>query len=160
MNETLILGGLLIGLWLLILLLRVPSSVAFFSLLVGQLLSTEAGNDAYEFASGMIQINEIRYVQLVLLLLPLVLTIIFMRGRVKKSMLAVELVPALFVSAVTLMLAYPLIPELQTLVDAATQDRSQDYRTVLLMAAAVSGIISAWMSYPKPAEKHGKHHHK
>jgi hypothetical protein len=158
MNEMLILGGLLIGLWALILFLRVPASVAFFSLLVGQLLATEAGNDAYEFVSGVVQVDEIRYVQLALLLLPLILTIIFMRGRVKKSMLAVELVPALFVSAVTLMLAYPLIPELKTIVDTATQDRSQDYRTVLLLAAAVSGIISAWMSYPKPADKHGKHH--
>lgn len=158
MNEMLILGGLMIGIWVIILALRVPASVAFFSLLVGQLLSTEAGNDTYDFVTGFLHVDEIRYVQLALLFLPLLLTLLFMRGRVKKSSLAVELVPALFVAVVAIMLAYPLIPELKTIVDSATQDRSQDYRTVILMAAAVSGLISAWLSYPKPAEKHGKHH--
>jgi hypothetical protein len=160
MNEMIILGTILAGLWILILWLRVPASVAFFSLLVGQLLASEASSDVYEFISGVMSIPEARYVQIFLLVLPLFLTVLFMRGRVKKSQLPIELIPALFVALIRELLAVPFIPELQTIVDSVTKDQSEQYRSVVLLAAAVSGLFSAWMSYPKPHDKHGKHHKK
>jgi hypothetical protein len=83
-----------------------------------------------------------------------------MRGRVKKSQLPIELIPALFVALVGVLLAVPFIPELQTIVDSVTKDQSEQYRSVVLLAAAVSGLFSAWMSYPKPHDKHGEHHKK
>ena len=157
MNEMLVLGAIVVGIWLLILLLRVPASVAFFSLLVGQLLATEASSDVYEFIGGILNVKDIKYIQIALLVLPLLLTILFLRGRVKKSQLLIEAIPALFVALVAVLLAYPLIPELQSVVDSATQNKSEQYRSVILLGAAVSGLFSTWMSYPKP---HDKHKHK
>ena len=103
--EMLVLGAIIAGLCMLVLLLRVPSSVAFFSLLVGQLLATEASSDVYDFAASMINVPEARYVQLALLGIPFVLTVLFMKGRAKKSQFIVELVPALFVALVVVLLA-------------------------------------------------------
>lgn len=154
----LILGAIVIGLWLLILTLRVPASVAFFSLLVGQLLTTEASSDVYEFIGGVLRVNDIKVIQIVLLVLPLALTILFLRGRVKKSQFFIEAIPAFFVAVVAVLLAYPLILALQTIVDSATQNRSEDYKSVILLAAAVSGLFSTWMNYPKPHDKHKKKH--
>jgi hypothetical protein len=156
----LVLGAILIVIWVAILALRVPSFVAFFSLLVGQLLATEASSDVYEFVSSLLQIPEFRYVQIGLLFLPLLLTVLFLKGRVAKSKLYIEFIPALFVAATALMLFYPLAPELQKVLDSQTQDKTEYYKTIIIGAASVSGLLSAWLTYPKhhSDKKHGKKH--
>ena len=62
MNEALILGGIVLVLWVGLFLLRVPTSIAFLSLLIGQLLSTEASEDVYEFVASVLNIARIEYV--------------------------------------------------------------------------------------------------
>jgi hypothetical protein len=157
MQELLILGGIILAVWFAIIYLRVPAFAAFFSLLVGQLLSAEASTGAYDFVGGVIG-TEMRYIQLGLLLLPLILTILFLKGRRSKSKLALDLIPALFVAAVGVVLASPLIPNGENLMQEATNGQVERYTTVLLIAAAVSGLLSAWTSFPKLHEKHGKKH--
>lgn len=151
MNELLILGGVSVVVWIGLLRLRVPSSIAFLSLLIGQLLANEASTEAYDLVSSVIQVSEVRYVQAALLLLPLLLTIVFLRMRVAKSKLVIEAVPALFVVALTAVLLAPLLPALDNLLDMATRDQLDTYRTIIVIAASVSGLLSAWLSYPKPA---------
>lgn len=158
MTELLILGGILAALWFVIVFLRVPAFAAFFSLLIGQLLSNEVSNQAYDFVGGVVGLSEFSYVKLSLLLLPLALTLLLLRGRRAKSKLALDLVPALFVSVVTVLLVYPLVPNGDNLVEMATNDQVERYKTVLLIAASIAGLLSAWTSYPKPEGKHGKKH--
>lgn len=158
MEEMLILGGVVAVVWFAIIYLRVPSFAAFFSLLIGQLLNNEASSEAYDFASGVIGVSEFNYVKLALLLLPLAITILLLRGRRPKSKLALDLIPALFVALVAVLLAYPLIPGGEDLVEMATNDQVDRYKTVLLIAASISGLLSAWTSYPKTEGKHGKKH--
>jgi hypothetical protein len=154
------LGILFAVVLLAIVYLRVPSFVAFFSLLVGQLLATEASEDVYEFAGSVLNIAEFRYVQVALLLLPFLLTILFLKGRVPKSKLFIEILPAAFVSATAITLLYPLIPELQDALVSATEGRIDDYKTIVISAASISGLVSAWLTYPKhgSSDKHGKKH--
>lgn len=147
--EAIILAGIVAGLWILLLVLRVPTFAAFFSLLIGQLLSSEISVEAYDFAASLTGVNQLQYVQLTLLLLPFVLTLLFLRGRAPKSKLAVEFLPALFVSAAVLLLAYPLIPGLRTIVEIGTDGEIVRYQTIIIIAAAISGLISAWLSFPK-----------
>lgn len=157
MTELLILGGIIVAVWFVLMFLRVPAFAAFFSLLVGQLLSAEASTEAYDFVGGVLG-TELRYVQLGLLVLPLLLTILFLRGRRAKSKMAIELLPALFVAVVGVILAYPLVPNGENLIQEATNGQVERYKTVLLIAASVSGLMSAWISYPKPHDKHAKKH--
>lgn len=155
------LAAMAAALWIAILALRVPSFVAFFSLLVGQLLATEASGDVYEFVGSLLNIPEFRYVQVALLFLPLLLTVLFLKGRVPKSKLPIEFIPALFVAATAMSLLYPLVPALQSALDAATEDKTAYYKTIVIGAASVSGLLSAWLTYPKPhSDKHAKKHHK
>lgn len=157
--ELFMLIGILLGLWALILGLRVPAFAAFFSILIGQLLSSEISTEAYSFAAGVSGINQLQYVQLGLLVLPFILTVLFLRGRAPKNRLAVEFLPALFVSAALVLLTYPLIPGLRTIVEIGTDGEIARYQTIIIIAAAISGLLSAWLSFPKPhIDKKSKKH--
>ena len=161
MNELLILGGILAALWLALLFLRVPSSIAFLSLLIGQLLSSEASADVYSFIGSVFKINDLKYIELALLLLPLLLTILFLKGRVAKSKLFIEAIPMLLLAALTIILVSPLLSQLNILLDMASKNQVDSYRSLVVVAASVSGLLSAWLSYPKQhsdKKKHGKKH--
>lgn len=158
MNELLILGGITAAGWIGLLLLRVPSSIAFLSLLIGQLLANQASSDVYSFIASLIKIPDVRYVQIALTVLPLLLTMLFLRGRVSKAKLPIEALPVLFVVALTILLLSPLVPELNALLEMATDDKLEAYKSIIVIAASVSGLLSAWLSYPKPAHKDHKKH--
>lgn len=143
--------------WFAILFLRIPAFAALFSLLIGQMLSSQAGEDAYQFASGLTGIAQYQYVQIALLLLPFILTAYFLKGRTSKSKLAYEAMPALFTSLTLLLLLYPLLPILTTVMDIATNDTLEQYKVLVFIAASVLGLISVWTSVPKAhADKHEK----
>jgi hypothetical protein len=154
MNETLILGGILLGLWLVFLLLRVPSSIAFLSLLIGQLLSSEASEDVYDFVGSVVNVPQQEYIQITLLLLPLLLTVLFLHGRVVKSKMFIEAIPTLLLAALTVILLAPLLDQLNVLINGSLEGQIDDYRSIVIVAASVSGLLSAWLSYPHNA--HGK----
>lgn len=153
MNEMLILGGILAAVWLALMYMRVPSSIAFLSILIGQLLSQEAGANVYDFVTSILQINEARYLEMALLLLPLLLTVLFLRNHVPQAKLYVEAVPLLLVSALTLSLLGPLIPELNDLMVKATDNQIESYKSIIVVASTVSALLSAWLSYPKISTK-------
>lgn len=159
MNELLILSGITAGAWIGLLVLRVPSSIAFLSLLIGQLLANEASINVYTFIASVTKVSQLQYVQVALLLLPLLLTVLFLRGRVAKSKLVIEAVPIVMVVALTILLVSPLVPQLNTLLTTATGNRLDAYKSIIVIAASVSGLLSAWLSYPKAAH-HDKKHHK
>lgn len=159
MNELLILGGITLGAWLSLLFLRVPSSVAFLSVLIGQLLANQASDDVYDFVSAVAQINDPQYVKIGLQVLPLLLTALLMRNRVPKNKLYVEGVPILLVSALTIMLLGPLVPALNTLLITATHNQVDAYKSIIVVAASVAALLSAWLSYPKVHHDKEKKHH-
>ncbi len=158
MNELLILVAATLFIWLFLLWLRVPSSIAFLSLLIGQLISTEASVDVYNFVASILKISEPFYVQAALLVLPLLLTILLLRHRVPKSKVIIEAVPTLFVVALTVLLLGAAIPALGTVLDIAAHDQLDAYKSIIIIAASVSGLLSAWLSYPRPSKDHGKKH--
>ncbi len=158
MNELLILGVITLIIWLGLLWLRVPSSIAFLSLLIGQLIATEASADVYGFVGSALKISDPRYIQATLLVLPLLLTILFLRGRVAKSKLPIEAIPTLFVVSLAVLLLGPSIPALSTMLNMATNNQLDAYKSIIIIAASVSGLLSAWFSYPRPPKDHAKKH--
>lgn len=159
MNEMLILAGITVVAWLGLLYLRVPSSIAFLSLLIGQLLSKEAGDNVYDFLRAIAQADNSQYFQVALLVLPLLLTILLLRNRVPQGKWVVEAVPTLLVVALTILLLSDLIPQLKTILDTATKDQLASYKSIVVVASSVSALLSAWLSYPKGSSKKSKKHH-
>lgn len=156
-NEFIILVVIVAVIWAGILFLRVPAFAVLFSLLAGQVLSSKGGEDAYRFASEVSGVAQFQYVQVALLVLPVILTAVFLRGRAQKSKLAFEIVPALFASITLLLLLYPLVPVLKSAMDIAFNDQIDRYGSVSLIVAAALGLVSVWISFPKANNsKHGK----
>ena len=158
MNETLILGGIVLLLWLVLMFLRVPSSIAFLSLLIGQLLSTEASADVYDFVGTLTNVSRQEYIEVALLLLPLLLTIFILQGRVAKAKIFIEAIPSLLLAALTILLLSPILSDLNIFANATASNEVNAYRSIIVIAASASGLLSAWLSYPKsPRRHHGKH---
>ncbi len=145
-NELIIVAIILAIVWIGILVLRVPAFVAFFSLLVGQVLSTELA----------LNISGFKYSQVVLLVLPLAVTMFLLRGRVPKSKLLVEFLPAFSVAVVLMLFLYPMIYALSAALDIVTNNRLMDYKSWLLVISSVLILTTALLNYPKSHE--GKHH--
>ena len=145
-NELIIVAIILAIVWIGILVLRVPAFVAFFSLLVGQVLSTELS----------LNISGFKYSQVVLLVFPLAVTMFLLRGRVPKSKLLVEFLPAFSVAVVLMLFLYPMIYALSVALDIVTNNRLMDYKSWLLVISSVLILTTALLNYPKSHE--GKHH--
>ena len=157
-NELIVLAVIVLVFWGGILLLRIPAFAVLFSLLVGEVLSTKGGEDAYRFASGVSGVAQFQYIQIALLVLPLILTAVFLKGRVQKSKIVYEVVPALFGAITLLLLLYPLVPVLKNTMDMALNDQIDRYGSISLIIASILGLVSVWISFPKgnSGSKHEK----
>lgn len=142
-------GGILGAVWLLVLVLRVPSAMAFLSLLVGYILSSELSS----------KVVSIKYGQAILLLAPLLITIVWLKGRVAGSRMAMEVLPAFCVGISALLFLYPIVSVVQNSVNEVTKYKILDYKPYLLVGAGVFVLVITLLTYPRSHEKeHSKHH--
>lgn len=144
-NDLIIVGSVLAVIWIGILILRVPAFVAFFSLLVGQVLA------------GQIRLN-FRYSDAVLIVAPMLVTMFLLRHRVPKSKLMMEFLPSLCVSVATISFVYPVVYVLQQSVNQVSSYQFTKYRPWVLVVTSVIVLIFALLNYPKNHEEHKKHH--
>lgn len=161
MNELLVLGGAAAALWIILLFLRVPVLAVFISVFAGHVLASEASSDAYEFIGALLRIPEYYYVQAGLFVLPVLLTILFLRGRLAKSKIMIEALPLLFAALLLAVLFYPLVPSLQTAVNQTAGGLVADYKVIIIIAACVSALMSLWLNYAGHNDKKSskkKHH--
>jgi hypothetical protein len=160
MNELLVLGGIVVGIWALLLILRVPALVVFLSVFAGHVLASEASSDAYEFIGSLLKIPEYYYVQAGLFALPVLLSISFLKGKLPRSKLMLEALPLLFATLLLIILFYPLVPSLQTEINQVAGGQITDYKVIVILAACVSALLSLWLAYPSHSEKKsGKKRH-
>ena len=145
-NEVFIVLGVLAIVWIGILILRVPAFVAFFSLLVGQVISSEVS----------LNIVSSEFIKIGLLLLPFALTTFLLRGRTPKSRLFTEFLPAFSTAVVLVLLLYPMVDSLRIGLDMASNDQIGQYRSWLLIACSGLVLAMGLLHYPKSHD--GKHH--
>lgn len=145
-NEVFIVLGVLAIVWIGILILRVPAFVAFFSLLVGQVISSEVS----------LNIVSSEFIKTMLLLLPFALTTFLLRGRTPKSRLFTEFLPAFSTAVVLVLLLYPMVDSLRIGLDMASSDQIGQYRSWLLIACSGLVLTMGLLHYPKSHD--GKHH--
>lgn len=138
-----------LGIWILLLLQRVPAMALFFSLLVGQILSTEVSGEVYSIVSGSYGSQDYSHVQLGLLLTPVLLTVLFLRHKVPGSKLLVEAIPMLFVVATAAIFAYPHVHVIQDVLEEVTNHKVETYKNVIITIASLSNLVSAWVAYPR-----------
>jgi len=156
MTETFVLSAAAVGLWVFFLWQRAPATTLFFSLLVGQILTTEVSGELYQNIGGLVVINSLEEMQVVLLLAPLVLTLIFLRHKIPRHKFVVEAIPMAFMVAALAVFVYPYAPAIQNVLEDLTNHRVETLKNIIVGGASITSLISAWFVYPghKSTRKH------
>jgi hypothetical protein len=165
MANLIILALLVIVPVLLVMLLRANAAITFMGLCVGSVLVTYTTEDVTSIASGLSShpgATITRWVQLLLLTLPFLLTCWFTRHSVKGSRQLFNLLPALAGGLLFTLLVVPLLaPSLQHALEHQTLWHELDsLQTAVVLGGAVLSLIfilSAHRSLRKAEAKHGKH---
>lgn len=166
MDPQMILIALLAIPVVLLFVLRVNASVVFLSLCLGAVLVQFVGPDASTIASSFgsrtpgANANQ-STVNLVLQLLPVVLTTIIMIHSVKgKAKNMLNLLPAIGVSALLALLTVPLLPYSLTsdIMRLPLWRELENLQTLIISVSTLLTLLFLWLQRPKHAfEEHGHH---
>jgi hypothetical protein len=159
--NPLIIAGALAGIpVLLALVFRVSAVFVFLSVAAGGLLVQMVGDDANLAAGMVVHTGNIQMItNFVLLLLPLVLTLLFMRKTLPTSKLPLHIVPLVATSLALAILALPLLPSQmqQQILNGPHGDTIDDVKDVVVAGAAVMTLLLTWLTGRHKEHKAGKH---
>lgn len=167
MTPVITLAAIVLVPVLVLLVLRINAALVFLSLCLGDVLVQFVGNDAKDFFSMLsptgrdIQPDN-HMVSLVLLLLPTVLTAIFMIRTVRgKGRLLLNMLPAAGVGLLGALLVVPLLsPGLShNIVRSDLWSEVQQAQDLIVGTSALVCLLVLWLQRPKTGSgKHSKHH--
>jgi hypothetical protein len=154
---------------ILMMVLRINAALVFLSLCLGDVLVQFVANDTSEFltlhASKLPQqaaVTGNANIKLALLLLPVLLTSIFMIRTIHgTSRLVMNLLPSAGVGLLGALLVVPLLPSGlgHNVLDSSLWLQVQRAQDVIVGASAVVCLFVLWLQRPKTggSRKHGKH---
>lgn len=148
--------GLVAAIWVVLVVLRAPATILFFALLVGQLMSQQLSDEAFNLINEYASLGDVRYVHVALLVLPLLISLAALRGRVSKSKRFIEIVPLLFVAASMMVFADNYLALSQTL-PSQQVSLLETYEGLVVSTGAVLSLLSSWLDYPRPHKDKKKH---
>lgn len=175
MTPTLILGAIVVLPLLLLMVLRVNATLVFLSLCLGDVLVQFVAADANSFMSLLRSTNAApvtdavatgnNFIKLVLLLLPVVLTALFMIKTVKGAKLLINVLPAAGVGLLGGLLVVPLLsPGLShNIIASPLWTQVSRAQNLIVGSSALVCLLVLWVQRPKAGggdDKHGKHHGK
>jgi hypothetical protein len=156
-TSDLTLAGLVLLPIIILLVLRVNATIVFLSLCLGNVLVQFVANDTTSFLTLHNLGNDT--IKLILLLLPVVLTTIFMIKTIRgKTRLLLNVLPAVGVGLLGTLLVVPLLPPglSHNVIDSKLWWRVTDLKDVIVSASAIVSLLVLWLQRPKTGEKHGK----
>lgn len=157
MNETHVLGIIIFALWIAVVYLRVPATMLFLSILIGKLFAEELSIEVYDFIAGIIPGLNPTLLQTLLLILPPILTIAFLKGSVTKSKILLNALP-LFFCLVTLGIFINPYFDVVSRLDASQQIILSANQSYIVSFAAALILLSAWLPHFNHSAKHGRKH--
>lgn len=169
MTPAITLGAIVLVPVIVLMFFRINAALVFLSLCLGNVLVQFIAPDADLFLElfsahvpeGTDVGNDT--VKLVLLLLPVVLTALFMIKTVKsKGKLALNILPAIGVGMLGGLLVVPLLPPdlSQSIVDTNLWSEVQRAQELIVGVSAIVCLLVLWLQRPKSGgdDKHGKKH--
>lgn len=162
MNGYIALVLLCILPFLLVAFKRVNVIFVYVSIVAGNLLVGALGDDAALIASGMFSgwRYAATFVQLVMLLLPVALSVVFSKGTVHGKMFVLQILPKFVCALMLFTFAVPLLPSdvqysIFTLPFGDVLRRSQD---IIVGLATILVLMVMWRGYRSPQHASKKHH--
>ncbi|MGZ6005118.1 MAG: hypothetical protein ACXWLH_03115 [Candidatus Saccharimonadales bacterium] len=151
--------GILIGLPLILsFVLRVNAGILFLALCAGSVVSQFVSSDAVQLVNSFFPRSgdmTASVTQLVFLLLPAALTILFMRRSITGAKSMVNLLPAAASGLLTALLAVPLLPAGTRYGITGSQAWSvlQQFQSLIIGAGAFVSLLVLWGTKPKHDKK-------
>lgn len=167
MTPEITLGAIVLVPVVLLMALRVNATLVFLSLCLGNVLVQFVAPDANSFLqlfsarvpAGIDQGNDT--VKIILLLLPAVLTAIFMIRTVRGSArLLLNILPAAGVGLLGALLVVPLLPLglSHNITDSSLWSQVLRVQNLIVGASALACLLVLWLQRPQTGGKHGKRH--
>lgn len=163
------LAAIVLGPVVLLMVLRVNAALVFLSLCLGDVLVQFVANDTTEFLT--LHADQVpqqasaagsETVKIALLLLPVILTTVFMIRTIRGTgRLVLNLLPAAGVGLLGGLLVVPLLPSglSHNIVDSSLWSQIQRAQDLIVGASALVCLLVLWLQRPKTggSHKHGKH---
>lgn len=168
MTPEVVLGLVVLVPVALMIALRINATLVFLSLCLGSVLVQFVAPDANTFfqlfsakvPAGLDKGNDT--IKIILLLLPVVLTAIFMIRTIQgKGKQALNLLPALGVGLLGALLIVPLLPPglSHNIVNSSLWQQTQKAQNLIVGISALACLLVLWLQRPKTGSgKHSKKH--
>jgi hypothetical protein len=168
-TPAIILGAIVLVPVIILMVLRINAALVFLSLCLGDVLVQFVAGDTNAFMTTFSSSPAAQSVarsgsdvKLLLLLLPVVLTTVFMIRTVKGARLVLNILPAAGVGLLGGLLVVPLLSSglSNNIVNSSLWTQVTRAQDLIVGASAVVCLLVLWMQRPKTGgdEKHGKHH--
>ena len=175
MTPSIILGAIVLVPLLLLMVLRINATFVFLSLCLGDVLVQFVAADANSFMSLLQSTHAApvtdsiasgsNLVRLVLLLLPVILTALFMIKTVKGAKLLLNILPAAGVGLLGGLLIVPLLSAglSHNIIASPLWVQVSRAQNLIVGSSALICLLVLWLQRPKTGggeDKRGKHHGK
>lgn len=163
MDPLIVLGLFAIVPVLLMLILRVNASVVFLALAAGELLATFFAPDTIDLAETLFKNTSptvYSSLRIAFLLLPMALTILFLRKSISGSKFFFNLIPTLLTGAVVALLAVPLLPDglKNNVYGTDAWSKLVQVQGMVIGGAVITSMLMLWTTMRPPRDKRKKKH--
>lgn len=153
-SSLVILAAIALVPLLAILLLRANGAVAFMSLCLGSVLVTYTATDVESVTSSLLDKGALatnQWVQLGLLVIPLLLAVLFTRGSVKSGKAVINILPAAATGLLAALLVVPLLSaSLQRQVQSSSfWTQLSNAQTAVILGGAVFSLVFLLFTHRK-----------
>lgn len=140
-------------------LLRVNAALAFFSACLGAVLLKFVGGAAADFANAFIPALSGNNLKLAVMLLPLVLSILFLRKSVKGGRLLLNILPAVGTGLLVAFLAVPLLPanSASSIIASDGWGELLKFQALIIGLSALVALLFVWLDRHHRAAHKSKH---
>ncbi len=160
--ETALLAGIIAVPAVLMFLLKSNPAIAFLSVCAGGMLQQFCTRRVTDLASAQkLPQSDTDHLSLVLLVLPLLLTLIFMRKSIHRNKFLMYAVPAVCTGALLALLAAPHLGAIGNFNIAKSKPWQQfeDFQAIIVGAGVVSSLFIVWLTKKKIKEDKDKKGH-
>lgn len=161
MEAYIIIGAVLAFPLVLGLFMRVSAPHLFFSVMAGELLARYFGDEAESALHTMFNMPQVtEYGHLIVLIIPILLTAIFLRGTLKHSKLLLHIFPLAITGLVFAAFALPLLPASMLVTVQSTELGAQllNVNSTIIGVVIIVQLLGLWLL--NRGEKSGKKHKK
>lgn len=158
--QFLILLGVILAFPLILgVLFKVGASPIFFSIMAGELLARYFHEEAERSLKVMAGEKMSHYGEALILILPVILTAIVMRGTMSRSKLVLNVVPLLIAGIVFAVFLLPILPfEIQTgLRETVYGDYFYELNSAIIGIVILSHLVILWLFDRGEGKKDKKH---